>query len=69
MVGEVALPLEGLQYDHPSPRGAIENILDNDPFRFLENHMPIYYYNCHCKSLSVDNRKDIDGVEAYLRNF
>ena len=29
--------------------------------------MPIYYYNCHCKSLSVDNRKDIDGVEAILK--
>ena len=31
--------------------------------------MPIYYYNCHCKSLSVDNRKDIDGVEAYLKKL
>ena len=31
--------------------------------------MPIYYYNCHCKSLSVDNRKDIEGVEAYLKNL
>jgi len=30
--------------------------------------VPIYYYNCHCKSLSVDNRKDIAGVESYLRN-
>lgn len=31
--------------------------------------MPIYYYNCHCKSLSVDTHKDIAGVEAYLKSI
>lgn len=30
--------------------------------------MPIYYINAHCKSLSVDTPKDIDGVTEYLIN-
>ena len=50
-----------------TPRGPIEKIEENDSFRFIENHVPIYYYNCHCKSLSVDNKKDIEGVEKYLK--
>ena len=45
-----------------------EKIEENDSFRFIENHVPIYYYNCHCKSLSVDTKKDIEGVEEYFRN-
>lgn len=66
-VGVGAFTRKALDFYHNTPRGPIEKIEENDSFRFLENHMPIYYYNCHCKSLSVDNRKDIEGVEAYLR--
>lgn len=66
-VGVGAFTRKALDFYHNTPRGPIEKIEENDSFRFLENHMPIYYYNCHCKSLSVDNRKDIAGVEAYLR--
>lgn len=66
-VGVGAFNRKALDYYHNTPRGPIEKIEENDSFRFLENHVPIYYYNCHCKSLSVDNRKDIEGVEAYLR--
>lgn len=65
-VGVGAFNRKALEYYHNTPRGPIEKIEENDSFRFLENHVPIYYYNCHCKSLSVDNRKDINGVEAYL---
>lgn len=66
-VGVGAFTRKALDYYHHTPRGPIEKIEENDSFRFLENHMPIYYYNCHCKSLSVDTRKDIEGVEAYLK--
>lgn len=66
-VGVGAFTRGSLDFYHRTPRGPIEKIEENDSFRFLENHMPIYYYNCHCKSLSVDNRKDIAGVEAYLK--
>lgn len=66
-VGVGAFTRKALEYYHSTPRGPIEKIEENDSFRFLENHVPIYYYNCHCKSLSVDNRKDIEGVEAYLK--
>ena len=65
-VGVGAFNRKALEFYHNTPRGPIEKIEENDSFRFLENHMPIYYYNCHCKSLSVDNRKDIEGVEKYL---
>lgn len=65
-VGVGAFNRKALEYYHNTPRGPIEKIEENDSFRFLENHVPIYYYNCHCKSLSVDNRKDIEGVENYL---
>lgn len=65
-VGVGAFNRKALDFYHNTPRGPIEKIEENDSFRFLENHVPIYYYNCHCKSLSVDNRKDIEGVEKYL---
>lgn len=65
-VGVGAFNREALEFYHTTPRGPIEKVEENDSFRFLENHVPIYYYNCHCKSLSVDTRKDIEGVEAYL---
>ncbi len=66
-VGVGAFTKKALDYYHNTPRGPIEKIEENDSFRFIENHVPIYYYNCHCKSLSVDTRKDIEGVEAYFK--
>lgn len=66
-VGVGAFNRKALEYYHATPRGPIERIEENDSFRFIENHVPIYYYNCHCKSLSVDNKKDIEGVEKYLK--
>ena len=66
-VGVGAFNRKALDFYHNTPRGPIEKIEENDSFRFIENNVPIYYYNCHCKSLSVDNRKDIAGVEAYLK--
>jgi 3-deoxy-manno-octulosonate cytidylyltransferase (CMP-KDO synthetase) len=65
-VGVGAFNHKALEFYHNTPRGPIEKIEENDSFRFIENQVPIYYYNCHCKSLSVDTRKDIEGVEAYL---
>lgn len=66
-VGVGAFTRKALDYYHNTPRGPIEKVEENDSFRFIENHVPIYYYNCHCKSLSVDNRKDIEGVDQYFR--
>lgn len=66
-VGVGAFTRAALEYYHNTPRGPIEKIEENDSFRFIENHVPVYYYNCHCKSLSVDTRKDIEGVEDYFR--
>ena len=66
-VGVGAFTRKALEFYHDTPRGPIGKIEENDSFRFIENHVPIYYYNCHCKSLSVDTRKDIEGVEKYLR--
>lgn len=65
-VGVGAFTRKALEYYHNTPRGPIEKIEENDSFRFIENHVPIYYYNCHCKSLSVDTRKDIEAVEKYF---
>lgn len=67
-VGVGAFNRKALDFYHNTPRGPIEKIEENDSFRFIENNIPIYYYNCHCKSLSVDTRKDIDGVEAYFKS-
>ncbi len=67
-VGVGAFTRKALDFYHNTPRGPIEKIEENDSFRFIENHVPIYYYNCHCKSLSVDTKKDIEGVEEYFRN-
>jgi len=66
-VGVGAFTRKALDFYHNTPRGPIEMVEENDSFRFIENHKPIYYYNCHCKSLSVDTRKDIEGVEEYFR--
>lgn len=65
-VGVGAFNRRALDFYHNTPRGPIEKIEENDSFRFIENNVPIYYYNCHCKSLSVDTRKDIEGVEHYF---
>lgn len=65
-VGVGAFNHEALEFYHNTPRGPIEKVEENDSFRFIENDVPIYYYNCHCKSLSVDNRKDILAVEEYM---
>lgn len=67
-VGVGAFTRKALEYYHLTPRGPIEKVEENDSFRFIENHKPIYYYNCHCKSLSVDTRKDIAAVEEYLKS-
>ena len=66
-VGVGAFNHKALEFYHTTPRGPIEKIEENDSFRFIENNVPIYYYNCHCRSLSVDNRKDIAGVEAIMK--
>ena len=68
-VGVGAFNRKALDFYHNTPRGPIEKIEENDSFRFIENNVPIYYYNCHCKSLSVDNRKYIAGVEEYMRKM
>lgn len=68
-VGVGAFTRKALDYYHNTPRGPIEKVEENDSFRFIENHVPIYYYNCHCKSLSVDTPKDIAGVEKYLTSL
>lgn len=65
-VGVGAFTKKALDFYHNTPRGPIEKVEENDSFRFIENHVPIFYYNCHCKSLSVDTKKDIAGVESYL---
>lgn len=67
-VGVGAFTKKALTYYHSTPRGPIEKIEENDSFRFIENRMPIYYINAHCKSLSVDTPKDIAGVCEYLKN-
>lgn len=67
-VGVGAFTRKALEYYHQTPRGPIEKVEENDSFRFIENHKPIYYYNCHCKSLSVDTHKDIAAVEKYLKS-
>ena len=67
-VGVGAFNRKALDFYHNTERGPIEKVEENDSFRFIENGVPIYYYNCHSKSLSVDNRKDIAGVEAYLKS-
>ena len=66
-VGVGAFNHKALEFYHTTPRGPIEKIEENDSFRFIENNVPIYYYNCHCHSLSVDNHKDIAGVEAIMK--
>jgi len=68
-VGVGAFNRRALDFYHNTPRGPIEKIEENDSFRFIENNVPIYYYNCHCKSLSVDTHKDIAGVESYLKRI
>ena len=65
-VGVGAFTPEALRYYHETPRGPVEKIEENDSFRFIENHVPIYYYNAHCKSLSVDTPKDRAAVERYM---
>ncbi|GHU41957.1 3-deoxy-manno-octulosonate cytidylyltransferase [Spirochaetia bacterium] len=65
-VGVGAFTNKALDFYHKTARGPIERIEENDSFRFIENQMPIYYINAHCKSISVDTPKDISIVERYL---
>lgn len=65
-VGVGAFTRSALEFYHKTPRGPIERIEENDSFRFVENDMPVYYINAHCKTLSVDTPKDRDAVEQWL---
>lgn len=65
-VGVGAFTRKALDYYHETPRGPIEKIEENDSFRFIENRKDCYYYNAHCKTLSVDTPKDRVAVEKYM---
>lgn len=65
-VGISAFTKSALEFYHNTPMGEIEKIEENDTFRFIENGKKVYYFNAHCKSISVDTPKDIGLAEAYL---
>lgn len=66
-VGISTFTLPALEFYHNTEMGEIEQIEQNDTFRFIENGKKVYYYNAHCKSISVDTPKDIELAEEYLR--
>lgn len=65
-VGVSVFSKKALEFYHDTPSGVIEKIEENDTFRFIENGKKVYYYNAHCKSISVDTPKDIILAEQYL---
>lgn len=65
-VGISAFTKSALEYYHTTEMGEIEEIEQNDTFRFIEHGKKVYYFNAHCKSISVDTRKDIELAEEYL---
>ena len=67
-VGISAFTKPALEFYHNTPMGDIEKIEENDTYRFIENGKKVYYFNAHCKSISVDTPKDIMRAETYLRN-
>lgn len=67
-VGVGAFTRPALDFYHLTLRGPIEKIEENDSFRFIENRQDIYYFNVHCKTLSVDTPKDLQKVEEYMKN-
>lgn len=66
-VGISAFTKSALEFYHNTPLGEIEAIEQNDTYRFIENGKKVYYFNAHCKSISVDTPKDIELAEEYLR--
>ena len=65
-VGVSVFSKKALEFYHNTPSGVIERIEENDTYRFIENGKKVYYYNAHCKSISVDTPKDIVLAEQYL---
>lgn len=65
-VGVSVFSKDALEFYHRTPSGLIEKIEENDTYRFIENGKKVYYYNVHCKSISVDTPKDIELAERYL---
>ena len=65
-VGISAFTKKALEFYHTTPMGEIEEIEQNDTYRFIENGKKVYYFNAHCKSISVDTPKDIALAEEYL---
>lgn len=65
-VGISAFTKTALGFYHTTEMGEIEQIEQNDTFRFIENGKKVYYFNAHCKSISVDTAKDVELAEEYL---
>ena len=65
-VGISAFTKTALDFYHTTEMGEIEQIEQNDTFRFIENGKKVYYFNAHCKSISVDTAKDVELAEEYL---
>ena len=65
-VGISAFTKSALEFYHTTEMGEIEQIEQNDTFRFIENGKKVYYFNAHCKSISVDTAKDVELAEDYL---
>ena len=65
-VGISAFTKTALDFYHTTEMGEIEQIEQNDTFRFIENGKKVYYFNAHCKSISVDTAKDVKLAEEYL---
>ena len=65
-VGISAFTKTALDFYHTTEMGEIEQIEQNDTFRFIENGKKVYYFNAHCKSISVDTAKDVELAEEYF---
>lgn len=65
-VGIGAFSRKALDFYYHTPKGKMEKIEECDLMRFIENQIPIQFYNVECRNISVDTPKDLEKVRELM---
>lgn len=65
-VGIGAFSREALDFYYHTPKGKMEMIEECDLMRFIENQIPIQFFEVECRNISVDTPKDLEKVRALM---
>lgn len=66
-VGIGAFSRAALDFYYHTPKGKMEEIEECDLMRFIENQIPIKFFDVECRNVSVDTPKDLEKVRVLMQ--